>query len=76
MRRVTRESARIDRVACPWLLACFIERLDLADPALRNRPLFARGADCGAAHPAKKAERRCYREGMDNDSRCVQAPPS
>lgn len=35
---VTREKARVDRIACPWLISRFIDR----------EPVFRRGADTAA----------------------------
>ena len=26
MKRITRERPKIDRIACPWLIACYIDR--------------------------------------------------
>src|SRR6266566_2826122 len=46
MKWVTRERARVDRIACPWLTSRFIDRED--DPALRALALIVRGADTDA----------------------------
>src|SRR5919106_1489229 len=45
MKWVTRERARVDRIACPWLITAFIDRYELADPALATLATIVRGAD-------------------------------
>src|SRR5437899_12214988 len=58
MKWVTREKARVDRIACPWLISRFIDRQPTFlfvpkdqvgdDPALRALALIVRGADTDA----------------------------
>lgn len=45
MKWVTRERPKIDRSACPWLVARFI------DPAIAKLALIVRAADIGMAKP-------------------------
>lgn len=42
MKWVTRERPKIDRIACPWLIARFIDK-----PALAQLAAIVRGADTG-----------------------------
>jgi hypothetical protein len=55
MKWVTRERARVDRIACPWLISrfvdkepTFLEKYKLEEPALQALARIVRGADTDA----------------------------
>jgi len=69
MKWVTRRKARVDRIACPWLIQrfidpdaeflAFLDKYGLTDPALRALGEIVRGVDTEARHFAREAWGRC-----------------